>query len=118
MEDDMCWWRCKPGATQTREHLFKVCITWKKQQRILCKAVRAQTKRGRDRFRIADLSADERCTDAILGFLESTDVGRKAREEEWEQASNGTAEEEEVVGGDEESMEVDGDGDGGVQDSH
>ena len=85
----MCWWCCKHGATQIREHLFKVFIICKKQQKILWKAVRAQTKRGRDRFRIADLFADEHCTAAIL---ESTDVGRKAKEEEWEQASNGTAE--------------------------
>jgi len=107
----ICWWCCKPGATQIREHLFKVYTTWKKQQKILWKPVRAQTKCGRDRFRIADLFADERYTKAILEFLESTDVGRKAREEEWEQASNGTAEEQEkVVEGEEESMEVRDDG--------
>jgi len=109
------WWCRKPGVTQTREHLFKVCTTWKKQQKILWKAVRVQTKRGRDRFRIADLFADERCTKAILEFLESTDVGKKAREEEWEQASDGTAEEQEVgAEGVKELMEVEGDGDGGV----
>jgi len=114
-EDDICWWCCKPRVTQTREHLFKVCTTWKKQQKILWKAVRAQTKRGRDRFRTADLIADERCTEAILEFLESTDVGRKAREEEWEQASSGTAEEqEEGAEGAEELMEMEGGGDGGV----
>jgi len=45
----MCWC-CKPGATQTREHLFKVCTAWKKQQEIFWEAVRAQKKRGRDRF--------------------------------------------------------------------
>jgi len=88
-----------------------VYTTWKKQQKILWKPVRAQTKCGRDRFRIADLFADERYTKAILEFLESTDVGRKAREEEWEQASNGTVEEQEkVVEGKEESMEVRDDG--------
>ena len=59
---------------------------WKRQQKILWKAVRVQTKRCRDRFRIADLFTDERRTEAILEFLESTDVGRKAREEEREQA--------------------------------
>jgi len=54
-------------------------------------------------------------TEAILQFLESTDVGRKAREEEWEQASSGTAEEqEEGVEGAEELMEMEGGGDGGV----
>jgi hypothetical protein len=86
----------------------------KKQREILWKAVGAQTKSGRDRFRIADLFTDERCTETIREFLESTDVGRKAREEEWEQANNGTVEtQEEVVEG-EESMEVEGDCDGGV----
>jgi len=38
--------------------------------------------------------ADERCTDAILTFLETTDVGRKAREEGWEKGSDGFVEEE------------------------
>ena len=72
-------------------------------------------RRGRDRFRKADLFADERCTEAILEFLESTDVGRKAREEEWEQASSGTeGEQEEGAEGAEELMEMEGGGDGGV----
>jgi len=31
--DDMCWWCCKTGVTQTREHLVKVCTIWKKQQK-------------------------------------------------------------------------------------
>jgi ribonuclease HI len=114
-DDDMCWWCHQPGVTQTREHLFKVCTTWKKQQKILWKAVRLQTKRGRDRFRIADLFADERCTEAILEFLETTDVGRKAREEEWEYASDGTTGmQEEVVEGEEESTEVEGEIGGGL----
>jgi len=40
---------------------------------------------------------------------------KKAREEEWEQASDGTAEEQEVgAEGVKELMEVEGDGDGGV----
>ena len=34
-------------------------------------------KRGRDRFRIADLFADERSNEAILEFLESTDRFQK-----------------------------------------
>jgi hypothetical protein len=31
---------------------------------------------GKDRFKIHDLFADERCSKAILGFLSTTDVGR------------------------------------------
>jgi len=76
-EDDICRWCCKPRVTQTRGHLFKVGTTWEKQQKILWKAVRAQMKRGRDRFRIADLFADERSNEAILEFLESTDRFQK-----------------------------------------
>jgi len=32
--------------------------------------------RGRDRTKIAELLADERCSQAVLGFLATTDVGR------------------------------------------
>jgi len=96
-EDDTCWWCHQSGATQTREHLFKVCTAWRRQQKVLWKEVRVQTKRGRDRFRIADLFADERCTDAILTFLETTNVGRKAREEEWEEGSDGSVEQDDKV---------------------
>jgi len=85
---------------------------------VLWKEVRLQTGRGRDRFRIADLFADERCTEAILAFLETTDVGRRAREEVWENGSESSLEEDgDVVdmGDEEESMEeVEGVGGGGV----
>ena len=40
------------------------------------KEVRKQTKRGRDRFRMADLFADQRCSRAVLRFLETTGVGK------------------------------------------
>jgi hypothetical protein len=48
---------------------------------VLWKEVKSQTNRGRDRFRIAVLFADERCGEALLKFLETTDVGREVREE-------------------------------------
>jgi len=96
-EDDTCLWCHRPGITQTCEHLFKTCTAWRRQQKVLWKEVRQQTRRGRDRFRTADLFADERCTEAILTFLETTDVGRRAREDNWKNGS-------------ESSLEVDGDG--------
>jgi len=51
----------------------------------------------RDRFRIADLFARERYTEAILTFLETTDVGRKVREEEWEKGSGAFMEEDDEL---------------------
>jgi hypothetical protein len=112
-EDDMCWWCCKPGVIQTREHLLRWHYLEKAAENPLEGST--STKRGRDRFCIADLFADGRCTEAILEFLETTDIGRKAREEEWKQASNGaTGTQEEVVEGEEELMEVEGDVDGCV----
>jgi len=111
-EDDTCWWCCRPGVTQTREHLLKVCTAWRKQQKVLWKEVGSQTKRGRDRFRIADLFTDERRTDAILTFLKTTDVGRKVREEEWERGSDGFVEEnDELVEMEAEVVVVEEDGD-------
>lgn len=83
---------------------------------MLWKEVRLQTGRGRDRFRIADLFADERCTEAILAFLQTTDVGRRAREEERENESESSLEEDGDggdMGDEEESMEVEVEGVGG-----
>ena len=48
------------------------------QQKTLWATVRRRPRnfRGRDRTKIAELFADERCSQAILGFLATTDVGR------------------------------------------
>ena len=40
--------------------------------------VREETGRGKDRFKISELFADERCSKAILDFLAITEVGRTA----------------------------------------
>jgi hypothetical protein len=69
---------------QTREHLFKNCSRWRKQQKTLWGEVRRDTGRGKNRFKIRDLFADERCTRAILSFLRATKVGRRVGEDEGE----------------------------------
>jgi len=66
----------------TRDHLFKHCPEWKNQQKILWNAVSAETRklpgptRERHKPSIAELLADRRCSQAVLDFLENTDVGR------------------------------------------
>jgi len=76
--DASCWCQYK---IQTREHLFKNCPQWKSQQKALWTTVLEETRklpgptRGRDRTKIAELFADERCGQAILA---TTDVGRMA----------------------------------------
>jgi hypothetical protein len=45
--------------------------------------------RGKDRFKIRDLFADERCSRPILDFLRTTEVGRKAGPSDEEQAGEG-----------------------------
>ena len=44
------------------------------------------TKRGKQKWRVGDLLADERCSPAVLDFLRSTYVGRAAPpvEENWD----------------------------------
>jgi len=54
-----------------------VCLEWKVQQKILWVEVRMETGRWKDRWKIRDLLADERCSRAVLDFLTSTDVGRR-----------------------------------------
>jgi ribonuclease HI len=70
-----CGW-C-PCEVQTREHLFKNCRRWKLQQKTLWAEVRRDTGRGKNRFKIRDLFADDRCTRPILSFLRATRVGRE-----------------------------------------
>jgi len=78
--DATCWW-CQ-YKTQTREHLFKNCPQWKSQQKALWATVLEATRklpgptRSRDRTNIAELLADQRCSQAMLMFLATTDVGR------------------------------------------
>jgi hypothetical protein len=70
------WWY--EYRAQRREHFFKKCTQWKYQQKILWAAVRKEAGRSKDRFKIRDLFADKRCSQAILEFLATTDVGRRA----------------------------------------
>jgi hypothetical protein len=79
-----CWWCWYP--TQTLEHLFKVCLEWKAQQKILWAEVK-ETGRWKDRWKIRDLLADGRCSRAVLDFLTSTDVGRRVPAEEEDAVS-------------------------------
>jgi len=87
--DDHCWW-CDPdnisGTPQTRDHLFKHCSRWKDQQAQLWARVKKETRKGKQRWRVGDLLADERCSPAVLDFLRTTYVGRAAPpvEESWD----------------------------------
>jgi len=78
--DATCWW-CQ-YSIQTREHLFKNCPQWRCQQKTLWTTVLKETTklpgptRRRDRTSIAELLADERCSQAVLQFLTTTDIGR------------------------------------------
>jgi len=69
-----CWW-CR-HRTQTRDHLFKECPEWKPQQKILWAEVKKVTGKGKDRWKVRDLRADGRCSQTVLDFLSTTDVGR------------------------------------------
>ena len=102
VESDQCWW-CDRGR-QSREHLFKECRTWKDQIKKLWKKIgevsgeamlRSDRSRVKERRRgkgfgvwgaegkirpgncsIGRLFGDSRFTEAILEFLEETEVGK------------------------------------------
>ena len=69
-----CWWCHCP--TQTRDHLFMMCLEWKMHQKVLWAEVQKETGRWKSRWKIRDLLADKRCGQVVLDFLTSTDVGR------------------------------------------
>jgi len=55
---------------------------WKAQQKILWAEVREGSGRGKSQCKIRDLLADGRCSQAVLDFLSTTDVGRLVLAEE------------------------------------
>ena len=102
VDSDQCWW-CSSGR-QSREHLFKECRAWKKEIRELWKRVgeisnasrdaedktlrkgRKKRKKGFGFFSqmyrvrpgnctVGKLMSDSRFIEAVLVFLESTQVG-------------------------------------------
>jgi hypothetical protein len=66
-----------PYRIQTREHVFKNCPGWKTQEKILWAEVRKESGRGKDQFKIRDLFTNTRCSQLVLDFLSTTDVGRR-----------------------------------------
>jgi len=85
-----CWWY--RYRTQTRDHIFKECPEWKPQQRILWAEMKKETGRWKDRWKVRDLLADVRCSRAVLDFLSSTDVGRRAPAETEDDAVGAVSE--------------------------
>jgi len=89
-----CWWCRYPN--QTREYLLKACPRWKGQQKVLWKEVYKETGRGKRRWRAPELFADQRCSQAVLDCLSSTDVGRTVPAEEVEDDAGSEASELEL----------------------
>jgi len=80
--DDKCWW-CREAPTQNREHLFKKCRKWRRQQEKLWKRL-GQVGLTKTHA-LSTIFAEPQATSSILDFLESTSVG-KVGEEEAEKA--------------------------------
>jgi len=74
------------------------CPQWKSRQKTLWTTVLEVTRklpgptRGKDRTTIAELFADERCSQALLDFLATTDVGRTAGPRVAEEGEEGASE--------------------------
>jgi hypothetical protein len=94
---------------QTREHLFKNCPRWKLPQKALWVEVRRDTGKGKNRFKIQDLFADERCIRTIMDFLRATKAGRRAEDREQEEKNENRVREEE--GDEEEEWDEEEEGD-------
>jgi len=56
-----------------------------------------ETRRGKDRWKIRDLLAHERCGWVVLDFLSTTDVGRRVSAEEEAASEVSEAEVREVL---------------------
>jgi len=87
---------------QTRGHLARVCPSGRPNRRSCGLEVREESGRKKSRCKIRDLLVDGRCSQAVLDFLSTTDVGslvpaeEEARSEvsEWERRERREREEE------------------------
>jgi len=85
-----CWWcRC---PKQTRNHLLKRCPRWKKEQKDLWEEVWKETGKGRERWKVHELFAERTCSQALLDFLSSTDIGKIVPAEEGDDAESEASE--------------------------
>ncbi|TGZ78694.1 RnaseH-domain-containing protein [Ascodesmis nigricans] len=100
-DSDECWW-CD-GPRQTRDHLFKECRTWRREQEGLWNTLK---KEGfMKTHALSTIFAEPRATSVILTFIEETLVPndvelreceeRRAEEWGWEQHEEGGVEMEE-----------------------
>ena len=88
IDTPQCWWCDR--AEQTVEHLYTECRRWRKERRklmrTLCKEV-ISCQGWTDKKRLAELLANKKAIGPILGFLKSTEVGKRdgarERENEW-----------------------------------
>jgi hypothetical protein len=62
------------------ENTFKHCKHWTIAQNELRRAVMKASGRCRMNTSMKDLFGDRRCSEAILQFLRSTDIGRRVRD--------------------------------------
>ncbi|KAF8534702.1 hypothetical protein BDD12DRAFT_895343 [Trichophaea hybrida] len=70
-----CWW-CG-HKRQTRDHLFKWCNKWKRQQDDLWKKLRKKCKwKERRKVPMSQVFDTDDAVKAVLKFLKETDVGR------------------------------------------
>ncbi|TGZ81302.1 hypothetical protein EX30DRAFT_340922, partial [Ascodesmis nigricans] len=77
-DSDECWW-CD-GPRQTRDHLFKECRTWRREQERLWNTLRKQGLMKT--HALSTIFAEPRATQAILKFIEEMLVGRPKSEDE------------------------------------
>jgi hypothetical protein len=79
IDDNTCWW-CLRGVVQTREHLFKHCTRWQQNQKTLWQVVKSVSGRSMTNTSIKDLLWDRRCSEAVVQYLCTTEIGRRFRE--------------------------------------
>ena len=70
--DAECWW------CNYKPHTESICSRTARSWKASRAAVREETGRGKDRFKISELFAGERCSKANLDFLATTEVGPAA----------------------------------------
>ena len=71
---------------------MKRCPRWKKEQKDLWEEVWKETGKGRERWKVHEHFAERTCSQALLDFLSSTDIGKIVPAEEGDNAESEASE--------------------------
>ena len=86
--DNEWYWHCGRKARMTTVHVIIDCTVWDYERKKLWKAIEDSSCTATKRSTLATIMVEGRATEAILRFIQDTQIGRTREEDEKEAAKD------------------------------